>query len=451
MHISFLGAAGTVTGSKYLLDFPTQQILVDCGLFQGLKELRLRNWNPLPVNPREIQSVILTHAHIDHSGYLPLLHKNGFTGDVMCTHGTKDLCDILLPDSAYLQEEEAFYANKHGYSKHQPAKPLYTVNDALGVLDRFVSYPYHHVVQLDSDTSFSLLPAGHIIGSSLIHLQHKDKSILFSGDLGRPHDLLMKAPDAAPDADYLVIESTYGNRTHGKTEALDELAEVINRTIERGGSIVVPAFAVGRAQMLLYYLYLLKKAKRIVDMPVYLDSPMAVSATHLLKRYKNEHRLSEEEIDGLCHVATYVNTPDESRRISEMTTPRIIVSASGMITGGRVLHHVKTLAPYARNTILFTGYQAAETRGARILSGERNVKILGENVAINAEVVSLENMSAHADSEEVMQWLSSFKRAPSKVFITHGEPDSAQALKNLITTELGWNCLVPEYMQKEGL
>ena len=451
MKISFLGAAGTVTGSKYLLTFPNQQILVDCGLFQGMKELRLRNWSPLPISPATIQSVILTHAHIDHTGYLPLLNKNGFIGDVYSTHGTKDLCDVLLPDSAYLQEEEAAYANQHGYSKHHPALPLYTVHDALKVLDRFVPYPYHHTVVLDDVTRFTLLPAGHIIGSSLVHVQHQNKSILFSGDLGRPNDLVMKAPDAPPDTDYLVLESTYGDRVHEKSHAADELAEVINRTAARGGSVIVPAFAVGRTQMLLYYLYLLKKEKRIPDLPVYLDSPMAISATHIFKRYKNEHRLSDAEIEGLSQGVVYVNTPDQSRRISESTTPKIILSASGMITGGRILHHVKAAAPNPRNTILFTGYQAKETRGDRILSGERTVKMLGETVPINAEVALLKNISAHADAPEIISWLKEFKRAPKKVFITHGEADSAQALKKKIESELGWNCIVPEYLQEEDI
>lgn len=451
MEISFLGAAGTVTGSKYLLTFPNQQIMVDCGLFQGLKDLRLRNWSALPVSARAIDGVILTHAHIDHSGYLPLLNKNGFIGDVFCTHGTKDLCDILLPDSAYLQEEEAGYANRHQYSKHHPALPLYTVHDALDVLDKFVSYPYHHTVQLDDDTSFTLLPAGHIIGSSLVHLIHQGKSILFSGDLGRPHDAVMKAPDAPPDTDYLVLESTYGDRKHGRVDPCDELAPIINRTVERGGSVIVPAFAVGRSQLLLYYLYVLKRDKRIPDVPVFLDSPMAISATHIFKRYRNEHRLNDAEIEGMAHTAMYINTPDESKRIASMTTPKIIVSASGMITGGRVLHHVKAAAPHAKNTILFTGYQAKETRGDRIQNGEKTVKMLGEMVTINAEVASIHSLSAHADAEEILHWLRQFKKPPRTTFITHGEPESAQALKQLIESTLGWHCMVPEYMQKEVL
>ncbi len=451
MQITFLGAAGTVTGSKYLLTFDNQQILVDCGLFQGLKKLRLCNWDALPIVPAEIKSVLLSHAHIDHSGYLPLLNKNGFTGDVFCTHGTKDLCDILLPDSGYLQEEEAYYANLHGYSKHHPALPLYTVHDAINVLDRFVTYPYHHSVALNDQTKFSFYPAGHIIGSSLVHVQHQNTSILFSGDLGRQHDLVMKTPDAPPDADYLVLESTYGNRKHTMSHPLDELAVIISRTIERGGSVIIPAFAVGRTQSLLYFLYLLRKAERIPAVPVFLDSPMAISATHIFKRYQNEHRLSDEEIDGMSQMVTYVNTPKDSERIVSMKVPRIILSASGMVTGGRILHHIKAAASDARNTILFAGYQAVETRGERILSGERSVKMLGESVHINAEVASLSSLSAHADADEIIQWLHGFKRAPRKVFITHGEPEASLALKKRIDEELGWPCLVPVYLQKEGL
>lgn len=451
MQIKFMGAAGTVTGSKYLLTLPNRQVMVDCGLFQGLKELRLRNWNSLPVSIRDIDQVILTHAHIDHTGYLPLLHKNGFNGDVYSTHGTKDLCDVLLPDSASLQEEEAAYANRHGYSKHHPALPLYTIQDAMGVLDRFVTYPYHHDVTLDDQTYFRFLPAGHIIGSSLVHLQHGGKSILFSGDLGRPHDLMMKAPDAPPQADYLVLESTYGDRTHRTNNPVDRLAEVVNRTVERGGTLIVPAFAIGRSQVLLYYLYLLKKSNRIPDVPVYLDSPMAISATMIFKRYKNEHRLSDEEIEGMSDVVKYVNTSDESRHIASQKGAKIILSASGMVEGGRVLHHVKTFAPDARNTILFTGYQAENTRGAQMLAGARTVKLLGEEVPIHAKIDLLSNLSAHADMNEIMQWLQCLKHAPKKIFITHGEPASASALQKLITSELGWNAVVPEYLQSEEL
>lgn len=451
MQIKFMGAAGTVTGSKYLLTFPNRQVMVDCGLFQGMKELRMRNWNPFPVNVRDIDQVILTHAHIDHAGYLPLLNKHGFNGDVFSTHGTKDLCDVLLPDSARLQEEEAAYANRHGYSKHHPALPLYTIQDAMGVLDRFVTYPYHHDITLDDQTRFRFLPAGHIIGSSLVHLQHGGKSILFSGDLGRPHDLVMKAPDAPPQADYLVLESTYGDRTHRAGHPLDQLAEVVNRTVERGGTLIVPAFAVGRSQVLLYYLYQLKKSNRIPNVPVYLDSPMAISATMIFKRYKNEHRLSDEDIEGMCKSAQYVNTTEESRHIAALPQSKIILSASGMVEGGRVLHHVKACAPDARNTILFTGYQAEDTRGARILAGERSVRLLGEEVPINAEVALLSNLSAHADMNEIMQWLKCFKHAPKKIFITHGEPASASALQKLITSELGWHAVTPEYLQSEEL
>lgn len=451
MQITFLGAAGTVTGSKYLLTFPNQQILVDCGLFQGSRELVQHNWTPLPIDERHLSKVLITHAHIDHTGYLPCLQKNGFTGTVYATHGTKDLCEILLPDSAALQEEEAAYANRHGYSRHQPALPLYAIHHALGVLNRFETYPYHDAVKLDDATHVTFLPAGHIIGSSLVHVQHHDKSILFSGDLGRPNDMVMKAPDAPPDADYLVLESTYGNKVHAQTDVLTELSEIINRTAARGGSVIVPTFAVGRAQTLLYYLYLLKKDKRIPDLPVYLDSPMAVSATFIFKRYRNEHKLTDADIEGLSRIAVYVNTPEQSRSIDMQDTPKIILSASGMIAGGRILHHVKACAPDPRNTILFTGYQAKETRGERILNGERNIKILGEMVTVNAEIASLKSISAHADSAEILQWLKQFRRPPEKVFITHGEPESAAGLKKLIEEQLGWRVVVAEYLQREEL
>lgn len=449
MDITFLGAAQTVTGSKYLLSFNHKKILVDCGLFQGLKELRLRNWRALSVEASAISRVILTHAHIDHSGYLPLLNKQGFEGEVLCTHGTQDLCNVLLPDAGYLQEEEARYANKYGYSKHHPALPLYTMSDALEVLKKFHAHPFHQLISLDETTTLEFLHSGHIIGASMVRIVHEGKSLVFSGDLGRPQDEVMRAPEHITEADALVIESTYGNRIHPGTHPLLELAEVVNRTVNRGGSVIVPSFAVGRAQALLYFIHTLKQRGDIPDVPVFLDSPMAESATDIFTKYPNEHRLSVEVVRAMCREVRYVRTPEESKQIDAMKTPVIVISASGMVTGGRVLHHIKYFAPDAKNTILFSGYQAMGTRGARMLSGEKQVKMLGEVVPINAEVAVLENLSAHADANETLAWLKQFKRAPRQVFITHGEEASSAALKSRIESELGWPCTVPTYGQRE--
>jgi metallo-beta-lactamase family protein len=452
MDITFLGAAGTVTGSKYLLTIDNKHILIDCGLFQGLKELRLKNWDKLPISPKNIDAVILTHAHIDHSGYLPLLVKNGFRGKIYSTHGTFDLCKILLPDSGHLQEEEAEYANKHAYSKHHPALPLYTVDDANAALKHFVPLDFTSSHSVLNNLHFKFYPAGHIVGASLVELSYLGKTILFSGDLGRPHDEVMKAPTIITSADYLILESTYGDKLHDSINTLDRLASIIDKTINRGGSVIIPAFAVGRAQSLLYFISQLRAAKRIpIDLPVFLDSPMAIDASNLLCRYHAEHRLSEKQCNDFGKVATYTHTADESKSIDNRNTPAIIISASGMATGGRILHHLKKFLPDEKNTILFTGYQAVETRGDRLLRGEKEVKMLGEIVPVRAEILSISTLSAHADYREILDWLKNFKHPPTQVFITHGEKYSANSLKQRITTELGWSCMVPTLLQTEHL
>lgn len=451
MEITFLGAAETVTGSKYLLAFENKKILVDCGLYQGRKELRLRNWNALPIDPKSIDTVLLTHAHIDHSGYLPLLVKNGFKGRVYSTEGTRDLCAILLPDSGHLQEEEAELANRYGYSKHSPALPLYSRQDAEAVMAYFDTVAYNEKVHLTDDVSFQFLPAGHIIGSSFIRIQHKGKTLLFTGDMGRQLDPVMKAPTVITGIDYLVVESTYGDRLHEPGHPKDYLKEIINKTAHRGGTVVIPTFAVGRAQAILHYIYLLKKEKSIPDLPVFLDSPMAVNATHILLKHRDNLRLTEEECRQLNDVATYINTPEESKALDNNSFPKIIISASGMATGGRVLFHIKAYAGDSKNTILFTGYQAEGTRGDRMVKGEKEIKIHGEMVQIQAQVESLSNTSAHSDYQETLQWLSWYEKAPKKVFITHGEVDAANALKEKIEQQFGWTCVVPHYLQHENL
>ena len=451
MQLTFLGATNTVTGSKFLLTVGNKKILIDCGLYQGLKELRERNWTPFPIDPLRIDAVVLTHAHIDHSGYLPVLVKNGFTGKVFCSHATKDLCAVLLPDSGYLQEEEAKLANKRGYSKHKPAVPLYTRIEAENTLRQFQAMEFRKEKRIDDDLTMSLIPAGHILGASLVQFKYFNSTLLFSGDLGRPNDPLMYPPAIVQAADYLVLESTYGNRLHKKIDPVDELADIINRTAARGGVIIIPAFAVGRAQHMLYLMYQLKIKKRIPDIPVYLDSPMAKDATDIFKKYAALHRLDPELSQKVCEIATYINSREESKELDKESSPKIIISASGMLEGGRVLHHIRAFGPDEKNSIVFTGYQAAGTRGADITNGKRELKVFGEKIPVNAETKILSNMSAHADYEEILVWLSHFNHHPSKIFITHGEPDAAQSLKEKIEERYQWPCVVPDYLQTETL
>jgi metallo-beta-lactamase family protein len=449
MRLTFLGAAKTVTGSKFLIHLGNKNILIDCGLFQGLKEFRLRNWAPLPIAAHLIDAVILTHAHIDHSGYLPLLIKNGFTGKVYCSSATKDLCSVLLPDSGYLQEEEAKFANKHGYSKHKPALPLYTKEEAEIALKSFYPIDFRKLKKLGEETYFTLIPSGHILGASLVQFMHYETDLLFTGDLGRLHDPIMYSPSIIQGTDYLIIESTYGDRTHQKMDPLISLAAIINETIERKGTIIIPAFAVGRAQHILYLVYQLLTSQRIPNIPIYLDSPMAKNATDIFSQSSHLHRLSPDVTKKVCETAVYINTKEESQALDHDTHPKIIISASGMLEGGRVLHHIKMFGTHPINTILFTGYQAAGTRGAHIIQGKRMLKMFGEKIIINAEIKELQNMSAHADSEELLEWLSHFNHYPKKVFITHGELHAAKALKDKIEEKFGWQCVIPDYLYSE--
>jgi len=451
MSLRFLGATGTVTGSKYLLSGHGRQILIDCGLFQGFKQLRLRNWAQLPLDPRRIDAVVLTHAHLDHSGYLPLLARNGFRGPVYCTPATRDLCGILLPDSGHLQEEDARYANRGGFSRHKPALPLYTEADARRSLELLRTVPYGSPTQLGEDLSFEFNRAGHILGSAMVRVRTARGTLLFSGDLGRPHDPIMRPPERGRQADCLVLESTYGDRTHSAADAGDALAAIVHRTAARGGVVLVPAFAVGRTQMLLHLIWQLKSGGRIPDLPVYLNSPMAQDATRIFHAHLGEHRLSPQESEGTCRVARFVNSIEESMALNALREPAIIVAASGMATGGRVLHHLRALAPSARNTILFSGYQAGGTRGANLLAGARTVRIHGQEVAVNAEVDMLDMLSAHADAPEIVEWLGSFDAPPQKTFLTHGEPAAADALRQRIERERQWNCEVPDYLEEVEL
>ncbi len=448
MQLKFLGATGTVTGSKYLLTSDKYRVLIDCGLFQGLKQLRLKNWAKLPINPADVDAVVLTHAHIDHTGYLPLFVKNGFSGKVYCTDGTRDLCKILLPDSAHLQEEEAEYANRRGFSKHHPALPLYTKEDAFKALDLFTSVPFNQEINIGDDLTLQFYPNGHILGSAFVRIHNRKTSVLFSGDIGRPNNILMKPPVPIKQADYLLVESTYGNRLHERDDPMLKLATIINRTVKRKGVVVIPAFAVGRAQELLYYIHLLKASGAIpYEIPVYLNSPMAADATAIFTKHRGEHRLSREECAALNHTAHIVNSVEESRALNQMKGPMIIISASGMASGGRVVHHLKAFAPKSNNTILFAGFQAAGTRGAAMIDGAQEIKIHGEYVPVRAKVESITNLSAHADYAEILNWLRGFESPPKKTFIVHGEPLAADAMRRHIEEKLHWRTEVAEYLE----
>lgn len=441
-HVTFLGGVGTVTGSKYLIVAAGRRVLVDCGLFQGLKPLRLMNWERFPVPPASIDAVILTHAHLDHSGYLPVLIRNGFNGSVYCTSATRDLCAVLLPDSGYLQEKDAEYANRHGFSKHRPALPLYTAAEATASLDRLVAKEFETAFDV-CGLSVRFRPAGHILGSAIVEVRDGRQSVVFSGDLGRPNSPTMVDPATVRSADVLVVESTYGNRSHDPRDPEDALAEVIVRTARRGGVVLVPTFAVGRVQTVLYHIHRLKAARRIPDLPVFLDSPMAVNAANIFCDYLGEHRLTEAQCHALCDTARYVNTVEESKALDRNGMPKIILAASGMATGGRVLHHLKALAPNPANTILFAGFQAAGTRGADMIAGATSLKIHGDSVSVAAEVANLSMLSAHADRGEILDWLANFETPPRQTFVTHGEPAAASALRDAIAAKYGWTCVVP--------
>lgn len=449
--ITFLGGVGTVTGSKYLVKTGGRRILVDCGLFQGFKQLRLRNRKPLPVPPSEIDLVLLTHAHIDHSGYLPLLARDGFRGPVYCTAPTKALCEILLPDSGHLQEREADFANRHGFSRHKPALPLYTIEDADACLKQFRTSDFARPTDLGDGLEATFMEAGHILGAASIILNTGNNRIVFSGDIGRYDSPIMHDPAAIAEADYLLVESTYGDREHPATDPEDALEAILNRTFQRGGTVIIPSFAVGRAQTLLFHISRLRAAGRIPHVPVYLDSPMAIDATNLFVRFASAHKLTREEAQAACSVAACTRSPDESKELDADRVPKIIISASGMATGGRVLHHLKAYAPDARSTILFAGFQAGGTRGAAMLAGAAKIKIHGTYHDVRAEVQNLHMLSAHADSGELMRWLGNLAAPPKETFIVHGEPAAADTLRHRIGEDLGWSATVPEHGETRSL
>ena len=449
VNITFLGGAGTVTGSKYLVEHQGRRLLVDCGLFQGYKQLRLRNWSPLPVAADEIDAVVLTHAHLDHSGYLPLLARQGFRGRVHATVATRDLCGILLPDSGHLQEEDAAFVNRHGYSRHKPAQPLYTRRDAVDCLPLIHAEPWHQVFSPIKGWRVSFYRAGHILGAASVLIEVAGRKLLFSGDLGRDDDLLMLPPDPPPSADTVLIESTYGDRDHPKENVLSELGDALQKVSARGGVAVVPVFAVGRAQSVLYAIAQLKDQGRIPSsLPIFLDSPMAVHTTALYGRHPNDHRLTAEALRSLEHTAHMIETTEQSKALSRHHGPMVILAASGMATGGRVLHHLSLNLPNHRNMVVLTGYQAPGTRGATLASGSDVLRIHGQDVPVRAEVVQMESASAHADRKQLLAWLKRMPSAPDQVYVTHGELQASDALRQKIERELNWRTLVPEHASR---
>ncbi|MBI3286118.1 MAG: MBL fold metallo-hydrolase [Burkholderiales bacterium] len=446
LKLHFLGAAGTVTGSRYLLETEDTQIMIDCGLFQGYKQLRLRNWEAPPFNPHRITAILLTHAHLDHSGYLPVMAKRAYQGKIYCSRQTFELCQLLLRDSAHLLEEEAAYLNRHHLSKHQQALPLYDTDDVNKVLKQFHIIDEHTSIAIGNDIYATWIPNGHILGSCSISCSAGDSHFLFSGDVGRPRDVIMKAPEFPAKTDYLIVESTYGDRLHETAKPEDQLRDVINATVHHGGSVLIPSFAVGRAQTLLYLLYKLRKSKQIPEFPIYLDSPMSESATDIYRRYAEDLRLAPEDVEAMVAMTRCTRTTEESQRINSERWPKVVISASGMATGGRVLHHLKYMAPDDRNAIVFCGHQAGGTRGETMVNGAATVRIHGQDVRIRAKVVQVGGLSAHADYNEILAWLKHMKTPPLRTFITHGEPPAADSLRQKIERELGWHCEVPEHM-----
>jgi metallo-beta-lactamase family protein len=454
--LTFLGAAGTVTGSKHLLEVDGRHVLVDCGLFQGLKELRLRNWAAFPVEPARIDAVVLTHAHLDHCGYLPRLVAGGFRGRIFCTPGTKDLCTLVLPDSAHIQEEDARHANRRGYSKHQPALPLYTELDAARALTQLQPVGYDRPVPVVPGVDVEFINAGHLLGSAYARMRLGGRTILFGGDLGRYGRPVLPDPTPVESADILLLESTYGDRLHPLDDGGARLAAIIDETVHRGGKIIIPSFAVGRVEELLYWLRLLEQTKRIPALPVYIDSPMAAGALQFYSERVDElgpdmkptgHDVA---VFGTARM-TVVASAQESVDLVASDTPAMIIAASGMATGGRVLRHLVACLPNPNNTVLFVGYQSEGTRGRSLLDGARHVKIQGQDVPVAARIERIDSMSAHADAAEIRRWLSGFSRPPGMTYLVHGEPVALEALRAQIEKERGWPVHIAKYLERVEL
>jgi len=445
LTITFLGAAGTVTGSRYLLEVNQSKYLVDCGLFQGSRKLKELNWTPFPIVPAEIDAVFLTHAHIDHVGLLPRLVQQGFRGPVYATEATCALLNLALPDSAHLQEQDAIYANKKGYSRHKPALPLYTEADAQNTLALLRPIRFYQSLQLPNLT-VTWHPAGHILGSAILEIQAGSANgptrIVFSGDLGRFDNEIMKPPTLLKHADVLLVESTYGNRKHNDGSVEDSLAKEIDNIVQHEGVLLIPAFAAGRTQQVLYYIRKLEDQKRIPTLPVFIDSPMAVDASQIYCKYGDDHNLEvnllmdEHACPLRCHQTNFIRDVEASKILNTRPGPAIIISASGMLSGGRILHHLKWRLPDKRNSVLFVGYQAEGTRGRQLLDGANRVRIHGEDIPVRARIAQVQALSGHADQTELLRWLAGFSQSPSKTFITHGEPEAARVLQEKISKQL---------------
>src|SRR5579863_6469441 len=455
--ITFLGAAGTVTGSKYLVEAGGKRLLVDCGLFEGSKELKQRNWERLPIEPTTIDWILLTHAHIDHTGYLPRLTRNGYKGPIYANVATRELCQLLLPDSAHLQEEDAQFAAKKNYTSHKPPLPLYTVAEAQAALTQFRDIPSNDVFQISPQFSVRPHDAGHILGATWLELTvtegGQQRMMVFSGDIGRYDQPILKDPESPSRADILLCESTYGDREHASGSVLDELADVVNRTVKRGGAVVIPAFAVDRTQLLMYYLRVLEDAKRIPSLPVFVDSPMAINVTEMYVRHRTDHDVKQQASDDPLSVKNVhlTRTVEDSKKINDVVSPCIIISASGMITGGRVLHHLAKRLPDSRSAVLLVGYQAEGSLGRALQDGAQFVRIHGQEVPVRAEVVTLDQLSAHAGRSELLRWLSGFTAPPRQTFLVHGEPSGLEGLRAGIASRYHWPVIVPAYLQSFDL
>jgi metallo-beta-lactamase family protein len=450
LKLTFAGAADTVTGSRTILQSRESTVLFDCGLFQGYKNFRLRNWAAFPVRPSEINAVLLSHAHLDHCGYLPALVRDGFHGNIFCTPGTADLLELLLMDSAHLMEEDANHANKFGYSKHHPAAPLYTSADVKRAL-RFVKAMNFHEPFTVRDLEINLIPAGHLLGAATIQARLNDHSIVYSGDIGRSIDLLMHEPEVPIEADTLIIESTYGNRLHSAENIGQRLATIVTDTVKRGGKVLLPSFAVGRSQALLIALYRLMNVGEIPNLPIFLDSPMASRATDIYQRHAREMRPERDEWEQIATKTHFVATAEESAKLVRSTFPSIIIAGSGMATGGRVLHHLKAMVADIRHHVVFPGFQVPGTRGAKIVSGESRVRLFGEEIEVHAQVSQLEAMSGHADAAELSRWVSRLHKHPRQTFIVHGERDASDALRLRLRDDLGLSAQTVEHMQTISL
>jgi len=456
VKVKFLGGAKSVTGSRYLLEIGSFKIMVDCGLFQGPKALRLRNWEDFPIEPSSIDLILLTHAHIDHTGYLPRLVKQGFNGRIIATEPTVDLVKILLRDSAKLQEEEAAYAQKKGYSKHSKPEPLYTIEDAEKVFPLLERIPFEEETVLNESMKVTAYNAGHILGAAILKLKIKgdqqEKTLVFSGDLGRYHDPILNPPVTIPFADILFIESTYGDRKNQAVSIEEQLALHIRTTYRNGGVSLIPSFAVGRTQLVLYYLHRLQQKGKIPKIPIYVDSPMAINVTGLYKSYGHYHRLApsldDQGTNPYSHSQLhYYQSQESSISLNAIKGDAIIISASGMATGGRILHHLYNRLPNENDSIIFVGYQAEGTRGRRLLDGEKTIRMYGIDVDVKASIHYIDGLSAHADQTELLEWADGFTTKPKRTFIVHGEQEASEALAGLLNSELGWNPIVPEYLE----